>query len=65
MIRSAEDERLWRAVYKYAELIPSEPEPNMGRIREIKEAIKNGTYLTQEMIDETAASLAIRFTRRE
>ena len=64
-IRSSEEERLWRAVHKYAELIPSEPEPNLGRIDEIREEIRNKTYLTSEMIDETAARLAIRFTRRE
>lgn len=65
MIRTPEEEKLWREVHKYAEMIPSEPEPNMGRLREIKEEIRKGTYLTQEMIDETAATLSIRFTRPE
>lgn len=37
----------------------------MGRLREIKEEIKNGTYLTPQVIDETAARLAIRLTRPE
>lgn len=37
----------------------------MGRLREIKEEIKNGTYIRPEMIDETAARLTIRLTRPE
>ena len=65
VIRTPEEEKLWREVYKYAEMIPAEPEPNMGRLREIKEEIRKKTYLTQEMIDETAATLSIRFTRPE
>jgi hypothetical protein len=34
-------------------------------VQEIKDEIKEGTYLTPEMIEETAARLAIRFTRPE
>jgi hypothetical protein len=64
-IQSAEEEKLWREVAKFAELIPSEPDPNFGRLDEIKEEIKNGTYLTPQVIEETAARLAIRFTKRE
>ena len=64
-IQSAEEEQLWRQVDKFVELIPSEPEPNFGRIDEIREEIKKGTYLTPEVIEETAARLAIRFMRRE
>ena len=64
-IRTPEEEQLWRDVHKYAQMIPSELEPNFGRVGEIKEEIRNGTYLRPEMIDETAARLAIRFTRRE
>ena len=65
VIQSREEEQLWIDVHKYAELIPSEPEPNMGRIDEIKEEIRNGTYLTDGVIEETAARLAIRFMRPE
>lgn len=65
IIRSAEEEHLWRQVQKYAELIPQEPDPNMGRVREIKDEIKKGEYFTPEMIDETSARLAIRFMRKE
>lgn len=51
-------------VRKYVRMIPSEPEPNMGRVQEIKDEIKNGTYLKSEMLDETAARLAARFTKK-
>ena len=65
LIQSHEDETLWKDVSRFAELIPSEPEPNMGRLDEIKEEIRKGTYITPEVIEETAARLAIRFMRKE
>ena len=65
VIQNSEEERLWRDVHEFAKLIPFEPEPNMGRLEEIKEEIRNGTYLTREVIEETAARLAIRFLRKE
>jgi hypothetical protein len=52
-------------VRKYLRLIPTEAEPNLGRVREIKEEIKNGTYLTREIIEEAAMQLAIRLLRKE
>ena len=64
-IQSAEEERLWREVAKFAQLIPSELEPNMGRLSEIKDEIKKGKYITSEVIEETAARLAIRFMKKE
>ena len=64
-IRTSEEENIWREVSKFAKLIPFEPEPNMGRIQEIKEEIKNGTYLKPEMVEETSARLAIRFMQKE
>jgi hypothetical protein len=64
-IQNPEEERLWRDVHKFAELIPSEPEPNMGRLDEIKEEIRRGTYITPEVIEETCARLAIRFMKKE
>ena len=64
-IRNAEEEKLWREVHKFAELIPSEPDPHMGRLEEIKDEIKKGTYITAEMIEETAARLAIRLMKQE
>lgn len=64
-ILNPEEERLWKDVLKYAKLIPSEPEPNMGRIQEIKEEIDQGTYLTLDKIQETAARLTIRFLKKD
>lgn len=52
-------------VRKYIRLIPTEAEPNLGRVREIKEEIKNGTYLTREIIEEAAMQLALRLLRKE
>ena len=52
-------------VQKYLRLIPTEAEPNLGRVREIKEEIKKGTYLTREMIEEAAMQLALRLLRKE
>ncbi|HOW87296.1 MAG TPA: hypothetical protein PKV84_01395 [Candidatus Omnitrophota bacterium] len=52
-------------VRKYLRLIPTEAEPNLGRVREIKEEIKNGTYLTREIIEEAAMQLALRLLRKE
>lgn len=64
-IQNSEEENLWREVSKFVQLIPLEPEPNMGRLREIKEEIKKENYITPEVIEETAARLAIRFMKRE
>lgn len=61
VIQSPEEEALWREVRKYLALIPFEPEPNISRVREIKEEIKKGTYITPEIIEYTAARLALRF----
>ncbi len=64
-IQNFEEENLWREVSKFVQLIPLEPEPNMGRLREIKDEIKKGIYITPEVIEETAARLAIRFMKTE
>ena len=52
-------------IRKYIRLIPDAPEPNLARVQEIKEQIREGTYLTREMIEETANRLALRFLHRE
>lgn len=51
-------------VRRYARLIPTVAEPNLGRVREIKEEIKKGTYLTREVIEEAAMQLALRLLRK-
>lgn len=48
---------------KYIRLVSQAPEPNMGRVLEIKEEIKDGTYLQPEMIEGTAMNLARRLYR--
>lgn len=62
-IRNAKDEALWKDVQKYVRMIPDEAEPSLGRVREIKEEIKKGTYLKKEMLDQTAARMAARLCR--
>lgn len=52
-------------VRKYLRLLPGIAEPNLARVREIKEEIQRGVYPTREMIDETASRLALRFLRKE
>lgn len=51
-------------VRKYLRLIPNAANPNLGRVREIKEEIKKGTYLTREMIEEAATQLALRLLKK-
>ncbi len=50
---------------RYVDMIPHEPEPNLGRVFEIKQEIRKGRYPTQEMIDEAAHHLAMRLARGE
>lgn len=64
-VQGPDEERRWQEVRKFARLISQEPEPNLGRVREIKEEIKKGTYPTKEMIEEAATQLAIRFMKKE
>ena len=52
-------------VRKYLRLLPEVAEPNLARVREIKEQIEQGTYLTREMIEEAAAHLTLRFLKKE
>jgi len=52
-------------VRKYLRLIPTEAEPNLGRVREIKDEIKKGIYLSREIIEAAAMQLAIRLLRKE
>jgi len=56
-VRNFEQDSLMEEVRKYIALIPSEPNPNMGRVREIKEELSQGTYITREKIEEVAAHL--------
>jgi len=60
-----ENDRLWQEIQKYKDLIPSAPNPNLGRVEELKEEISKGNYVTPEVLEETAARLALRFMRKE
>ncbi|HXV27456.1 MAG TPA: hypothetical protein VD913_00680 [bacterium] len=64
-IQTLEDERLWKDIERFSRLIPAEPEPNMGRVQEIREEIEKGHYLRPEVLEETAARLVIRFMKKE
>ena len=59
------EESLQDQVRRYARMIPQEPDPNIGRVQEIKEEIKKGTYLKREMIEESALRLTQRFLRKD
>lgn len=52
-------------IRKYIRYLPHVAEPNLARVREIKEEIEKGTYLTRQMVEETASRLVLRFLRRE
>ena len=52
-------------IRKYLRLLPEIAEPNLARVREIKEEIQRGAYPTRELVEETAARLTLRFLRRE
>lgn len=54
-----------REIKKYLDMIPHTPEPNFGRVDELKQEIKKGLYPTQAMIDESAHHLAIRLLKGE
>ena len=57
--------QLKEEVRKYLRLLPEIAEPNLAQVREIQEQIKQGTYLTREIVEETAGRLALRFLRKE
>ena len=54
-----------KEIEKYKRLLEDVPEPNFGRIKELKEAIKKGTFLSKEAIMETAERIAARFLGKE
>lgn len=64
-VETGEDESLWQEIRKFMRLIPHAPEPNLGRMMEIRDEIRKGTYNSSRVIEETAARLAIRFMTKE
>jgi len=58
-------EDLRQEILKYKRLMEGIPDPNCGRIKELKEAIRKGTFLSKEAILETAERIAARFLGKE
>ena len=54
----SEAEYLLEAVMRFKRDIKHIPEPNEGRIQELKDAIKKGNFVTDEMINEVAAKMS-------
>ncbi len=58
----SEAEYLLETVIRFKKEMKHIPEPNEGRIQELKDAIKKGNFVTDEMINEVAAKMAHIFT---
>ena len=54
----SEAQYLLEAVMRFKKEIENVPEPNEGRIQELKESIKKGTLITDEVLNEVAAKIA-------
>ncbi len=57
-VELSEEAKLLQQVSKFKKELENIPEPNEGRINELKEAIANRTLLNEEVINETAERLA-------
>jgi flagellar biosynthesis anti-sigma factor FlgM len=60
---TVEISQMAKDILRYKEKLATVPEPNEGRIEELKQAIKDGTLLNKESIDGTAAALANVFLK--
>ena len=52
-------------IERYRRKLQDIPDPNCGRIQELKDKIKKKTLLTKEAIEETAERLAERFLQKD
>lgn len=59
------DAGLRQDIEKFKRELQKVPEPNCGRIAELKEKIKKKTLLTKEAIEETAEHIAAIFLGRK
>lgn len=50
--------KLYQEVDKYKAEIDSVPSPSQGRLHELQESIASGTYMTDDVIAETAGRIA-------
>lgn len=64
-MRKQEDQELKRDLEKFKKEIKEIPDPNFGRIEELREKIRNKTFLTKEAIEETALRLAAKLMGKE
>ncbi len=64
-MKKEEERNINQEIEKYKRLLQDIPDPNFGRIRELKESIRKGTFLTKEAIQETAERIAAKFLGRE
>ncbi|MBI1978423.1 MAG: hypothetical protein HYS55_06685 [Candidatus Omnitrophica bacterium] len=55
---------LKQEIERYKRQLRDIPDPNCGRIQELREKIKKKTLMTKEVIEETAERLADRFLGR-
>ena len=63
--RELTPEEIQEEIRKYVRFLPQVAEPNLARVREIQELLKQGIYPTREMVEGAAARLALRFLRKE
>ncbi len=64
-MKDREESDLKKDIEKYKRLIEDISDPNCGRIRELKDAIRKGTFLSKEAMIETAERIAARFLGKE
>lgn len=64
-MKKDEGRNINQEIEKYKRLLQDIPDPNFGRIRELKESIRKGNFLTKEAIQETAERIAARFLGKE
>ena len=64
-MKEAGESNVRKEIEKYKRLMEDIPDPNCGRIRELKDAIRKGTFVSKEAILETAERIAARFLGKE
>ena len=63
-MKNTTNPNLKQEIERFKRELKKVPEPNFGRIQELKERIKKKTLLTKEAIEETAERIAERFLGR-
>ena len=56
-VELSEQAKLFQQISKFKKELENIPDPNEGRINELKEAIANGTLINDKVLDETAQRL--------